>query len=55
MKQTSELVEILTKHFDWNKHRIDCFAGILLSLFAVSTVNLSKIAIEVQEAAKIFC
>lgn len=52
MKQISELVSILTKHFDWNKGRIDCFSRMLLSLIAVSTVNLSKIAVGFESQAQ---
>ena len=52
MKQTSELAKILTEYFDWNKSRIDCFSGMLLSLIAVSTVNLSKIAVGFESKAQ---
>ena len=45
MKQISELVSILNGYFGWNKARMDCFAKMLLSLFAVRTVNLSEIAV----------
>ncbi len=45
MYQTSELGKILNEYFDWNKTRMDCFTGMLLSLIAVRTVNLSEIAV----------
>jgi hypothetical protein len=45
MKQTSELEKILTNYFAWNKARINCFAGMLLSVIAVRTVNLSEMAV----------
>lgn len=33
------LVAILNEHFDWNTARLKCFAGILLALLKVRTVN----------------
>lgn len=45
MKQISGLVAILNGYFGWNKARMDCFAKMLLSLFAVRTVNLSELAV----------
>jgi hypothetical protein len=45
MNRISELKNILSQNFKWNKSRIDCFAKMLLSLFSVRTVNLSEIAV----------
>jgi 7-keto-8-aminopelargonate synthetase-like enzyme len=44
MKQISELIVSLNKHFKWNKARMFCFSTMLLALFAVRTVNLKEIA-----------
>jgi hypothetical protein len=45
MCPTSELRRILGQTFDWNKARLDCFAGMLLALIKVRTVNLREIAV----------
>ena len=45
MDRTGELKKSLSKYFDFNKARLDCLARILLSLFAVRTVNLKQIAL----------
>lgn len=45
MDKIDGLKKILKNSFDWNKARLDCFARIILSLFAVRTVNLSEIAV----------
>ena len=44
MKHSSELAIILNKSFNWSKPRVYFFAKILLALFMVKTVNLSKLA-----------
>ena len=51
MKQISELLRILNENFCWNKARINCFGGMLLSLIAVRTVNLSEIAVGFSSSA----
>lgn len=38
------LSEILNVHFGWNKARMDCFAGMVLALIQVRTVNLVELA-----------
>jgi hypothetical protein len=38
------LSEILNEHFGWNKARMACFAGMLLALIKVRTVNLVELA-----------
>lgn len=48
MKYISELREILGQQLDWRKPRLDCFAQMLLALFAVRSVNLSEIAVAMQ-------
>lgn len=53
MNKISRLKSILAKNFDWNKARIDCFARIILSLFAVRTVNLKEIALCFESKSKI--
>jgi hypothetical protein len=45
MDRISELKSILGKSFAWSKPRLDCFARMLLALFAVRTVNLREIAV----------
>lgn len=45
MNKISELKSILGESFTWNKARLDCFAWMLIALFAVRTVNLSELAV----------
>lgn len=45
MTKISELKKILGHYFPWHKSRLECFLGILLGLFTVSTVNLREIAL----------
>jgi hypothetical protein len=44
MNRISELKDILGDFLDWNNARLSCFAAMVLSLFAVRTVNLREIA-----------
>lgn len=53
MKHTNELERSLNENFGWNKARMSCFAKMLLALFAVCTVNLSKLAVAFSSDAKI--
>lgn len=53
MNKNSELKGILSKYFDWNKARLDCFAQMLLALIAVRTVNLREIAVAFKSKAMI--
>nr|MBA3537694.1 transposase [Tatlockia sp.] len=41
MNKVSELQRILGDNLVWNKARLDCFARMLIGLFAVRSVNLS--------------
>ena len=43
--QINELRSILNEHFNWNKARMTCFVGMLLSLMIVKTVNLTQLAL----------
>ena len=43
-KHFNQLTTSLSKIFDWNKPRIDCFSNLLLGLLSTRTVNLAKIA-----------
>jgi len=52
MKRSSELVSILSKSFNWDKRRLDCFSKMLLALFKVRTVNLKKLAIGFEGTAQ---
>jgi len=45
------LSEILNEHFKWNKARMMCFAGMLLALIKVRTVNLMELACAFEGAA----
>lgn len=53
MDRVSELKEILGQNLFLNKARLDCFARILLALYAVRTINLSEIAVAFQSRANI--
>lgn len=48
MNYISELRIILGQQLSWHKSRLDCFAGMLLALFTVRSVNLSEIAVAMQ-------
>jgi hypothetical protein len=52
-KKISELTQILSHHFSWNKSRLDCLVRLLLALFAVRTVNLSEIAVAFTSKAEV--
>lgn len=53
MDKVSGLKKSLSKYFDWNKARLDCFARIILSLFVVRTVNLKEIALGMPSKCQI--
>lgn len=53
MNKISELKSILGESFTWNKARLDCFARMLIALFAVRTVNLSELAVGFGSKAQI--
>jgi hypothetical protein len=53
MDKISGLKCSLSKYFKWNKARLDCFARIILSLFAVKTVNLKEIAIGFASSSQV--
>ena len=44
MKSTNKLKDILKDYLNWDKRRIDCFVKMLISLIAVQTVNLARLA-----------
>lgn len=52
MGHVNELVDILQQNFNWNKARLRCFAGMLIGLMAVRTVNLTGIANAFYGSAK---
>ena len=52
MPHINELTDILHEYFPWNKARLSCFAGMLIALFAVRTVNLTQIACALAGEAK---
>jgi hypothetical protein len=49
MKYISELSGILSQQLDWHKSRVNCFAQMLLALFMVRSVNLSEIAVAMDD------
>jgi hypothetical protein len=51
MDRVSELMEILGENLSMNKARLDCFARMLVALFAVRTINLSEIAVAFRSKA----
>lgn len=53
MNKVSELRNILSQNFDWNKARLDCFTRMILALFTVRTVNLSEIALAFPSKADV--
>lgn len=50
--EINELVDILTGYFFWNKARMICFAGMLIALIKVRTVNLLELACAFDAKAK---
>lgn len=53
MDRINELKAILSKSFDWNKARLDCFSRALLSLYKVRSVNLSELAVGFESGASL--
>lgn len=53
MDKISELRTILSGFLFWNKARLDCFVGMLISLFVVRTINLREIAVGFNSLAEI--
>lgn len=51
--QINELTTILNQHFQWNKARMDCFAGMLVALMGVNTVNLTQLALTFPSRAQV--
>lgn len=51
--EINERRAILNEYFGWNKARMSCFAGMLVSLFKVRTVNLSELACGFESEASI--
>ncbi len=53
MDKIDGLKKILKDFFDWKKARLDCFARLILALFAVRTVNLKEIALRFASQSQI--
>jgi len=53
MKHINKLKAILNDHLHWHKSRIDCLAKILIALMVVQTVNLTRLAIFLQDKTSI--
>lgn len=51
--EINELVTILNGYFGWNKSRMKCFAGMLIALIKVRTVNLTELACAFGSKAKL--
>lgn len=49
--ESKELIAMLNAYFNWNKSRMSCFVGMLVSLIKVRTVNLTEIACGFQSQA----
>lgn len=45
MTKSNGLANMLTRYFCWHKSRMDCFVGMVLSIFRVRTINLSEVAV----------
>lgn len=50
--ETNELLNILNGYFKWNKARAKCFAGMILALIKVRTVNLVDLSCAFQSESK---
>lgn len=53
MKPSNKLTKILNAELKWNKRRIECFAEMLLAIMVVRTINLSMIANQIVNNAKL--
>lgn len=45
MELKDGLRTVLGNHFAWNKPRLECFTGLLLSLIRLKQVNLTQLAL----------
>jgi hypothetical protein len=52
MNQINGLSAILNEKFQWNKARMDCFAGMLVGVIKARSVNLTEIALMFSGTAK---
>lgn len=52
MEQIEALSGLLNPHFNWNKARMDCFVGMLISLLKIRSVNLTELATAFPSDAK---
>jgi len=53
MNSFNGLAGSLNRYFKWHKSRMDCFAGMLLSIFRVRSINLSEVAVGFTSERKI--
>ncbi|MDP2098561.1 MAG: hypothetical protein Q8S52_18785 [Methylobacter sp.] len=44
MQQIEQLLTELNQTFNWNKARMDCFAGMLIALLKLRSINLNELA-----------
>lgn len=51
--ESKGLEKILNEHFGWNKARMACFAGMLMALIKVRTVNLTELACAFESTARL--
>lgn len=52
--EINELRDMLNQNFSWNKARMACFVGLLISLIKVRSVNL-ELACGFESTAKYSC
>jgi len=53
MNAVSELHNILSHYFSWNKSRIDCLCKLIFAIITVQTVNLSSVAVVLHGKAQV--
>ncbi|KPJ67713.1 MAG: hypothetical protein AMJ43_03510 [Coxiella sp. DG_40] len=53
MNHTSELMKSLQEHFEWNKARMYCFAGMILAMIVVRTVNLRELCVAFESKSQV--
>ena len=53
MQPIDELTATLNLYFQWNKARMDCFAGMLIGLLKLRTINLTELAMGFPSPVKL--
>ena len=52
MSENGLLLNALTRVFQWNKSRVECFAMIIMGMISAESVNLANIAEHSKQAKK---